>query len=111
MASSADIHVSVFPHTSIIDGLVKSPIYVVVDLKRRFAVPHVLPNPRFRYYASYIELFPEPIPATSMTFYEPVKGDYFYLIDIQKLPEPVRPQEKESARTGRMTMEHRIGPK
>ncbi len=34
-----------------LDGLVKSPIYVVVDLKRRFAVLHVLPNRRFRYYA------------------------------------------------------------
>ncbi len=32
------------------DGLVKSPIYVVVDLKRRLAVLHVLPNRRFRYY-------------------------------------------------------------
>jgi hypothetical protein len=33
------------------DGLVKSPIYVVVDLKRRFAVPYVLSNRRLRYYA------------------------------------------------------------
>ncbi len=42
---------AVFTRYIIYDGLVKSPIYVVVDLKRGFAVPHVLPNPHFRYYA------------------------------------------------------------
>jgi len=31
------------------DGLVKRPIYVVVDLKRRLAVPHVASNHRIRY--------------------------------------------------------------
>jgi len=39
------------------DGLVKNPIFVVVDLKRRLAVPHVLSNRRFRYYDLNIELF------------------------------------------------------
>ncbi len=58
-----------------IDGLVKSPIYVVVDREQRLAVPHVLPNRRSRYYALYIELFPESISATSMTFYESIKID------------------------------------
>jgi hypothetical protein len=58
-----------------IDGLVKSSIYVVVDLKQRFAVPYVLPNLCFRYYAKYIELFPESIAATSMTFYEIINID------------------------------------
>jgi hypothetical protein len=33
----------------ILDGHVKSPIYVVVGLKRQFAVPYVLPNHRFRH--------------------------------------------------------------
>ncbi len=51
-----------FSPTINIDGLVKSPIYFVVGLKRQLAVPYVLPNCRFRHYASYIELFPESIP-------------------------------------------------
>jgi len=29
-------------------GLVKSPIYVVVDLKQRFAIPHVLAKSPFQ---------------------------------------------------------------
>jgi phage gp29-like protein len=55
------------------DGLVKSPIYVVVGLARQFAVPYVLPNCRARHYASYIELFPEPIRMAKLTFYEIIK--------------------------------------
>ncbi len=58
-----------------IDGLVKSPIYFVVGLKRQLAVPYVLPNCRFRHYASYIELFPESIPTHKVTFYEIIKID------------------------------------
>ncbi len=54
-----------------IDGLVKSPIYFVVGLIQRFAVLRVLPNRRIRHYASYIELFPEPILMAEMTFYLP----------------------------------------
>jgi hypothetical protein len=46
--------------TFILDGLIRSPIYVVVDPKRRFAVPHVLPNRLFRHCAKYIELFTSP---------------------------------------------------
>ncbi len=57
------------------DGLVKSPIYFVVGLKRQLAVPHVLPNCRFRHYASYIELFPESIPIHGLTFYEIINND------------------------------------
>jgi len=34
------------------DGLVKSSIYVVLDLKRRFAAPHVLSNRHFICYAA-----------------------------------------------------------
>ncbi len=57
------------------DGLVKSPIYFVVGLKRQLAVPYVLPNCRFRHYASYIELFPESIPTHKVTFYEIINQD------------------------------------
>jgi hypothetical protein len=52
------------------DGLVKSPIYFVVGLARQFAVPYVLPNCRARHYASYIDLFPEPIRMVKLTFYQ-----------------------------------------
>ncbi len=52
------------------DGLVKTPIYFVVGLKRQLAVPHVLANCRFRHFASYIELFPESTPTDKVTFYE-----------------------------------------
>ena len=63
-----------------LDGLVKSPISFVIDLKRRLAIPHVLPNRRFRYYASYIELFPESIYTAKMTFYEIIKLEERYKI-------------------------------
>jgi len=60
-----------------IDGLVKSQIYVVVNLKRLFAVPHVQSNHRFRYYAANrafrcLRLSPESISATSVAFYESI---------------------------------------
>jgi len=60
------------------DGLVKSSIYVVVDLKRLVAGPHVLTKHRFRYYVELFEVgvyagsgaYRRALPATSMTFYE-----------------------------------------
>jgi len=63
-----------------IDGLVKSPIYFVVGLARRFAVPYVLPNRRAKHYVSYIEPFPEPIRMAKPTFCEIIK---YYIIDSE----------------------------
>jgi hypothetical protein len=59
-----------------LDGLVKIPIYFVVGFARQFAVPYVLPNCRAKHYASYIELFPEPISVAKLTFYEIIKLQY-----------------------------------
>ena len=40
-----------------LDGVVKSPIYIVVDFSRQLNIPHVWMSHRLKHYSSYIKLF------------------------------------------------------
>ncbi len=83
------------------DGLVKSPIYFVVGLKRRFAVPYVLPKRRLRQYASYIELFPESISTGWSTFYGFIKFRFcFNTAPVTGLPETITDDAPQEAIIG-----------